>query len=216
MLEAKNIGLIYRDGCEDREILKKINVRFENKNFYALLGPSGSGKSSLIYILSLLRAPTSGSIVLDGNIINNKKDNYSTRYENFGFIFQQHFLISHLNVLENVCYANYNSKIIKEEAIDILDELGLSDHIKKKPFQLSGGQRQRVAIARALVKKPKYIFADEPTASLDHDTAVNVMNIMQRYSNSATIICATHDISVLPEGTKTYYLSNGRIKKEKI
>lgn len=213
MLEAKNISLSYKDGNNETiDVLKDVSIQFENGEFVALLGPSGSGKSSLIYLLSLLKKPTSGCIFLDGQEISSKKDNYKIRYDNFGFIFQQHFLISHLNVLENVCYASYHPKTIKDDAISILNDLGLGDHLLKKPYQLSGGQRQRVAIARALVKKPRYIFADEPTASLDHNTAVTVMNLLEYYCKQSTIICATHDISVLPANCRRVHLLNGNVK----
>lgn len=211
MLEIKNLSLDYKDGNESRNVLNNINYKFDSKKFYAILGPSGSGKSSLIYLLSLLRNPTKGNIFIDKVDVTNNKKKDQIRYKKFGFIFQQNFLISHLSVLENVCVANYNSKAIEKEAIKILTELGLEEHINKAPYQLSGGQKQRVSIARALVKKPEYIFADEPTASLDHDNAVKVMNLLEHYSTQSTIICATHDLSVLPTNCVKLNLNNGKI-----
>lgn len=211
MLEAKGVSLAYKDGSQYRKILEDVDLRLEVGGFTALLGPSGSGKSSLIYLLSLLREPTSGKIYLDGHEVTNRKDSYQIRYENFGFIFQQHFLISYLNVLENVCFASYDRKSVREDAVKILEELGLGDHMKKRPYQLSGGQRQRVSIARALVKKPRYIFADEPTASLDHETAVTVMDLLQEHCERSSVICATHDISVLPDACRKLYIGDGKI-----
>lgn len=211
MLEIENLFLTYKDGNENREVLKNVSYKFGDGIFYTLLGPSGSGKSSLIYILSLLRKATSGSIILEGNKISAKSDMYKIRYENFGFIFQQHFLIPYLSVLENVCMASYNPKKIKDDAIEILKDLGLEEHMNKKPYQLSGGQKQRVSIARALVKKPKYIFADEPTASLDHKTAIKVMKLLEKACANSTVICTTHDTTIVPPKSTRLYLSDGKV-----
>ena len=174
MLGVKNIDLEYIDGRTKRTIFSNVSFDIHSGEFVSLLGPSGSGKSSLLYIVSLLKTPTVGEIYLDDVLISRAKNKNEIRYENFGFVFQHHFLIPHLTVLENVCTASYE-KNVEKQAKDLLERLGLKDLINQKPYRLSGGERQRVAIARAVVKKPRILFADEPTASLDHHTAQEIM-----------------------------------------
>lgn len=211
MLKAKNIFLTYKDGNKEREILSNVNLTAKNGEFVTILGPSGSGKSSLIYVLALLRQPTSGKVYLNNMSVADDKRTSKIRYDNFGYVFQQHFLIPYLSVLENVCIADYNDNL-KKDAMELLERLGLKELIKSRVYKLSGGERQRVAIARALIKKPSVIFADEPTASLDHNTALEIMKLLneQREADS-TIICTTHDTSVLPDDAKRYYINNGRL-----
>lgn len=164
----------------------------------------------MIYLLSALKMPTSGQVVFDDIVISDKKDSSAERYDSFGFIFQQHFLIPYLNVLENVCIAIKDKDTI-EKSKDILKKLDLEEHMNKKPHQLSGGQRQRVAIARALVKKPRILFADEPTASLDHNTALEVMSLIREMKDTTTLIMATHDTSLLAENDRIITVNNQKI-----
>ena len=211
MLKAKNIKLEYIDGTSSRTILSDISLEIKGKKPTFILGPSGSGKSSLLYILALLKKPTSGSIFFNNEELSFKKENaVKARYENFGFVFQNHFLIQHLNVLENVCMASYKGNI-EDEAKKILEQLGLGEKMKQKPYKLSGGEKQRVAIARALVKKPKILFADEPTASLDRQNAIMIMDIFEQIKKDTTIVCATHDIEVIPEGARRLFLRDGKL-----
>lgn len=212
MLEAKNLCLTYKDSGQNNEVIKNVSLKIEPGEFVVLLGPSGSGKSSLIYLLSLLKKPTLGKIMLDGREVDQTRDNYKIRYENYGFIFQQNFLIPYLNVLENVCKATYKKKDTINKALDILQKLGLNEYLYKKPYQLSGGQRQRVSIARALVKSPKYIFADEPTAALDHNNALIVMDILKDISKQSAIVCSTHDTSILPKNARILHLTEGTLQ----
>lgn len=212
MLYIDNVSLIYQDGNRQKKVLSNISLNVNENEFISLLGPSGSGKSSLLYILSLLKMPTSGNVYFLGKKVTNYKDVVRLRYENFGFVFQRHYLIPYLSVLENVCVAKYDSAI-KKEAEEILDQLGIINLAQKKVFCLSGGEQQRVAIARALVKKPRIIFADEPTASLDHKHATDVMEILNKMKEQSTVICATHDMSILPKNTRQIYIKNDGIEE---
>ncbi len=213
MLEAKNVNLVYPDGDKEKVVLDNISLKINDGESVVLVGPSGSGKSSMIYLLSALKKPTSGDIIFDNNIISSKKDTSGERYDSFGFIFQQHFLIPYLSVLENVLIAIKDSDTI-EKSKEMLKKLGLEEHLNKKPHQLSGGQRQRVSIARALVKKPRVLFADEPTASLDHDTAVEVMSLIREMKDTTTLIMATHDTSLLEENDRVIVVNHHKLEEK--
>lgn len=200
MITCKDLRLEYPDGEKTKVILNNINLSINKGENVILLGPSGSGKSSLIYLLSSLRKPTSGEAFFNDTSLSSKNDKLvaDIRRTHFGFIFQMHFLLPYLSVLENVMLGkNEYNKQNKEKAQELLLQLGLSDHIKKKMHQMSGGQRQRVAIARAILNEPDVIFADEPTASLDHQTACEVISILKNHKKDSILIMATHDTSIL-------------------
>ena len=213
MLRVKNIDLEYIDGRTKRTIFSNVSFDIHSGEFVSLLGPSGSGKSSLLYIVSLLKTPTAGEIYLDDVMISEAKNKNEIRYENFGFVFQHHFLIPHLTVLENVFTASYE-KNVEKQAKDLLERLGLKDLINQKPYKLSGGERQRVAIARAVVKKPRILFADEPTASLDHHTAQEIMKIFSELQENTTIVCATHDYGILPQTARILRIKDGKVVED--
>ncbi|MFT3952832.1 MAG: ABC transporter ATP-binding protein [Oscillospiraceae bacterium] len=210
MLEAQNISLVYPDGDKQKVVLDSVSITVQDGETVALVGPSGSGKSSLIYLLSALKKPSSGEVFFNGASLSGKKDTAAERYEHFGFIFQQHFLIPYLSVLENVSVA-MKSAASTEKARTMLQKLGLEEHLHKKPHQISGGQRQRVAIARALVKEPQILFADEPTASLDHATATEVMELIRHIGENTTLIIATHDTSLLRDTDRVITVNNQQI-----
>ena len=205
MIECIDVSLKYEDGKNEKIVLDNVNLQIRDKDNVVLLGPSGSGKSSLIYVLAGLIKPTSGKILYDG--LNSKKFSKkqfsNLRREKFGYIFQQHFLIPYLTIEENVLAGapSLDNKY-REKVRYILSELGLCGYEDRKIYELSGGERQRVAIARALVSDPDIIFADEPTASLDHDTAVEIYGILKKLRNTTTLIMATHDMSIL-DGTES-------------
>jgi ABC-type lipoprotein export system ATPase subunit len=209
MLGVKNIDLEYIDGRTKRTIFSNVSFDIHSGEFVSLLGPSGSGKSSLLYIVSLLKTPTAGEIYLDDVMISGAKNKNEIRYENFGFVFQHHFLIPHLTVLENVCEKN-----VEKQAKDLLERLGLKDLINQKPYKLSGGERQRVAIARAVVKKPRILFADEPTASLDYHTAQEIMKIFSELQENTTVVCATHDYGILPQTARILRIKDGKVVED--
>lgn len=217
MISCKNLRLDYPDGEGFKNILDNVNLQIKGGENVILLGPSGSGKSSLIYLLSTLRKPTSGEIFF--NDINlskvNEKTISSIRKQHFGFIFQMHFLLPYLSITENVLIGDNLKSYNKNKAEEILSRLGLGGHFGKKLYQLSGGQRQRVAIARALMNEPDVVFADEPTASLDHKTAVEVLKILKSYKKDSMLIMATHDTSILAGDERIIKVSDGNTEEVK-
>ena len=199
MLELKEIRKTYKTGDEKVEALKGINLKFRESEFVSILGQSGCGKTTLLNIIGGLDRYTSGDLIINGKSTKKFKDRDWDAYRNYkvGFIFQSYNLISHQTVLSNVELAltigGISKKERKERAIKALEEVGLKDHIFKKPNQLSGGQMQRVAIARALVNNPDIILADEPTGALDTKTSVQVMDILKEISKDRLIIMVTHN-----------------------
>lgn len=216
MLSCRNLTLEYPDGEKTKVVLNKINLDIKEGDKVVLFGPSGSGKSSLIYLLSTLRKPTDGEIFLDKIDLVNCKDIVNIRKRKFGFIFQMHFLIPYLSVLENVLTAsNSNSPSSRKKAVGLLKKLGIEQYKDRYIYQLSGGERQRVAIARALMNDPDIIFADEPTASLDHKTAREVVKILKTYRKNAILIMATHDTSLLEGDERVIKIIDGNTEEEK-
>ncbi len=199
MLELKNIKKVYVTGDENVEALKGISLKFRESEFVSILGQSGCGKTTLLNIIGGLDRYTSGDLVINGKSTKKFKDRDWDAYRNYkvGFIFQSYNLISHQTVLSNVELAltigGISKKERKQRAIKALEEVGLKNHINKKPNQLSGGQMQRVAIARALVNNPDIILADEPTGALDTKTSVQVMEILKKISKNKLIIMVTHN-----------------------
>ncbi len=199
MLELKNIKKTYVLGDEKVEALKGVTLKFRESEFVSILGQSGCGKTTLLNIIGGLDRYTSGDLLIDGKSTKKFKDRDWDAYRNYkvGFIFQSYNLISHQTILSNVELALTIGGISKKErrkrAIEALEEVGLKDHINKKPNQLSGGQMQRVAIARALVNNPDIILADEPTGALDTKTSVQVMEILKKISKDKLIIMVTHN-----------------------
>ncbi|MBZ9685596.1 ABC transporter ATP-binding protein [Clostridium estertheticum] len=219
MIKIENVNLIYDIGKEtETYALKNIDLNIRENKFYGILGPSGSGKSSLLYILSGLKKPSSGKALYNGDDLNKIKNKELSiiRSNDFGFVFQRHFLLDYLTSLQNVLVplnSNRNEDI--NRAMSLLKDLGLEKEMNKMPFQMSGGQRQRVAIARALINKPKVIFADEITASLDHKNAFEVMKILKKYKKETTIIVVTHDESILEGVDEIINIWDGSIIEDK-
>lgn len=204
MFSVKNITMIYDIEKENKMYaLGGFDLSLPDTGLTGLIGPSGSGKSTLMYCLSTLKKPTDGEILYNGKDIINIKNSEreDLRRKEFGFVFQRHFLIPYMPAIDNVVVAaDENSVQVKEKAVSILKELGLSEReLKKRPRQLSGGQRQRVAIARAMINNPSVLFADEPTAALDHENAFAVMRVLKEYSKKHLVLVITHDISILKD-----------------
>jgi len=183
-------------------LVKDASVEIRTHEFTAIKGPSGSGKSSLLYLLGLLDSPTSGKIYIDGVDITgySQKKLAQIRLEQMGFVFQFHFLLPEFTTLENVMMPMRRLGKLKDSEIvkiasEKLDRLGLADHLNKLPSQLSGGQRQRVAVARALANNPRMIFADEPTGNLDSESSKTVQGILRNlaHEDGCAVVAVTHD-----------------------
>ncbi len=217
LVEARDVSLVYNMNKESEVFaLKEVSLSIQKHEFVGVIGPSGSGKSSLLYVLSGLRKATSGAICFEDKDYNiySENDMASIRKNKISFITQAPLLIDYLSVLDNILIACVSiDSNVKNIAIHLMECLGISHLINRKPKDLSYGQRHQVAIIRALIKKPSIIFADEPTASLDHRQAMDVMNLLKDHLNTTAIIIATHDESILEGADQTISIWDGRIIK---
>lgn len=215
MFKIENVNLVYDIGKEVQTYaLRNIDLALPDNGMLGIMGPSGSGKSSLLYVMAGLKVPTSGKVKYNNIDYSNlsPKQAADLRLSEFGFIFQRHFLIDYMTVLENVLTPiNSDSKEDKAKAVKLLERLKIGHLVNKRPFQLSGGQRQRVAIARALINGPKVIFADELTAALDHESAKEVMEFLNEYKRESLIIVVTHDPSILEKADDIINIRDGII-----
>ena len=218
MLELKKITKIYEAGSLKQKALDGVSVNFRKSEFASILGPSGSGKTTLLNIIGGLDKYTSGDLIINDISTKKYKDSNWDSYRNhrIGFVFQSYNLISHQTVLQNVTLALTLSGISKKEGITrakkALKEVGLSEHIYKKPNQLSGGQMQRVAIARALVNDPDILLADEPTGALDSETSIQIMDLLKKISNNKLVIMVTHNPDLANEySNRIIKLKDGKI-----
>ena len=200
-------------------VLKKINYKFKKGKIYSIMGPSGSGKSTLLNLLSLIDRPTSGSITIENNYIDftDSKKNDLLRAKKIGIIYQQNNLLSDFTAIENIYLASLAAGNSKETSIvkskTLLRKVGLTSRSNHYPSQLSGGEKQRVSIARALINDPQIILADEPTGSLDLETAKSVFEILKKQINpSRLIIFATHNRFFADKSDCLLEIVNGNIK----
>ncbi len=221
MFEIKNVSMIYDMNSDDKMYaLNGFDLTLPDSGLVGIIGPSGSGKSTLMYVMSTLKTPTEGSIVYNGQELtelSNKQREHVRRNE-FGFVFQKHYLIPYMTAVDNVVVAATSEKNEAEtEAEKYLKALGLKEReFGKRPSKLSGGQCQRVAIARAMINNPKVVFADEPTASLDHENAFNVMKILKKYSEKRLVIVVTHDRSILSDVDMLVEMWDGKLSSMEI
>jgi len=201
-------------------LVQDINITIGQSEFVAIMGPSGSGKSSLLYLLGLLDSPTSGKLWLDDEETSQFSDNRlaQIRLQRIGFVFQFHFLLAEFSSLENVMLpmrklGQLSEQQAKQKASRLLENLGMQEHQHKLPSQLSGGQRQRVAVARALANDPVLILADEPTGALDTKSSVNVRTILHDLSQNhqCAIIAVTHDAEFAKVADRQIHLVDGRL-----
>lgn len=220
-LNLVNIEKSYRTGNSYLKVLKGISLEFRESEFVSILGPSGSGKTTLLNIVGGLDQYDSGDLVINGYSTKHFKDRDWDAYRNrsIGFVFQNYNLISHQTILQNVEIAmtlsGVSSKERKERAKTALTEVGLADHINKKPNQLSGGQMQRVAIARALVNNPDIILADEPTGALDSKTSSQVMAILAEIAKTRLVIMVTHNEEIAEQySTRIIRFLDGEIQSD--
>ena len=212
MLESTNVSLIYQDHGREVYACREINLEITSGEFVGILGPSGSGKSSLLYLLSGLKNPTVGTIKINGTDIGtlNDTERANMRLQRFGFVFQQPYLLGYLTAIENVLTVNAK---LEERARGLLDDLGLKDKMNRHPHELSGGERQRVCVARALVNSPEVIFADEPTAALDHTNGELVVEMLNRHRNQGSLVMVTHDPVMIKQSDRTLVISDGTIAR---
>jgi putative ABC transport system ATP-binding protein len=216
MLSAQDLALDYRTGTSVAHAVDTVSLAVEQGSFVGLIGPSGSGKSSLIYLLSGLKRPTRGTVAFDGQDYRQISTPGLTqlRRQRFGFVFQQHFLINYLSTLENVMVgAVKRNHDVVAYAQELLRRVGLGDKLRQRPYQLSIGERQRVAVARALVHRPAIVFADEPTASLDQATGHEVINLLVDYrrSGGGSVVVVTHDPAMLTDADRVLQMRDGRL-----
>ena len=218
LIELRNVYKIYQMGAETVHALDGINLTIDEGEFVAIVGQSGSGKSTAMNIIGCLDVPTSGTYHLGGVDVSTMKDDQQAEIRNkmLGFIFQQYNLIPKLNVLENVelplLYAGVSASERRQRALRSLERVGLSDKCKNLPSQLSGGQQQRVSIARALAGDPSVILADEPTGALDSRTGREVLGFLRKLNAEGdTVVLITHDNSIAVQAQRIIRLEDGQV-----
>ena len=218
LIELKDVYKIYPMGDETVHALDGVSLSIDQGEFVAIVGSSGSGKSTAMNIIGCLDVPTSGSYHLGGVDVSTMDDDQQAEIRNkmLGFIFQQYNLIPKLSVLENVelplLYAGVPAEERRDRAIRSLERVGLADKWKHLPSQLSGGQQQRVSIARALAGNPSVILADEPTGALDSRTGREVLSFLKQLNREGdTVVLITHDNSIAVRADRIIRLQDGRI-----
>ena len=220
-IEFKDVVKSYSVGDKKFDALSGVSFTIPKGEFVVILGPSGAGKSTLLNLLGGMDTVTSGSIVIDGENIEQYGKDKLTKYraENVGFIFQFYNILPTLTVLENVQLVN---DIVKnpQDAKSILQEVGLGEHMNKFPNQLSGGEQQRVSIARAIAKNPKLLLCDEPTGALDSQTGVEVLKLLKKQCSKEnggnTVIIVTHNALIAEVADRVIRVKNGKIKSNEV
>ncbi len=208
----------YKRGSEVIRALDGVTISIDKGEFVAVVGRSGSGKTTMLDLLGLLLKPTSGQLLIDGvdTARLGDRDRAHMRARSVGFVFQEYNLLAGLNVLENVMlplrYVK-NGKDGKKRAVDLIDRVGLSDRIKHRSTELSGGQAQRVAIARALVNQPSMVLLDEPTGAVDTETAQQLVDLLKQLNREeqVTIVLVTHDVDVAGQARRRIRLKDGKV-----
>jgi len=222
LIEARNVTKVL-GGIVPVTLVQDINLAIMPREFVAITGPSGSGKSSLLYLLGLLDLPTSGDVLIDGRSTTAmpEDERAKVRLNRLGFVFQFHFLLPEFTITENVALpmralGRLSARAITARAEELLASLGLGDHRTKTPDQLSGGQRQRVAVARALANDPPVILADEPTGSLDSASTAQVFGILRDLValRGKTVVAVTHDLNLASQMHRQIRIVDGRLQKD--
>ncbi|MCC6403317.1 MAG: ATP-binding cassette domain-containing protein [Fimbriimonadaceae bacterium] len=211
MIQACGVGLEYADHGKSVCACAEIDLEVKPAEFLGVLGPSGSGKSSLLYLLSGLKRPTSGRVEYRGTSLSTMQDaeRAALRWSKFGFVFQQPYLLGYLTAVENVTTGCPGTTM--EEAMERLSILGLAEKAHRLPHELSGGERQRVCVARALAGSPEVVFADEPTANLDHTKGFEVVAALLQNRGEGALVLVTHDPAILKDANRTVTMNDGRL-----
>lgn len=218
MLEFKDVTKYFKDGNQTIEAVKPTTVNFDKNELIAIIGPSGSGKSTFLTMAGALQTPTSGEIIINNKNISqmNQKSLSNTRMQEIGFILQATNLVPFLTVKQQFKLLKKQKKdvLTSSEYTQLMEQLNLKVIENKLPSEISGGQKQRVAIAKALYTKPSLILADEPTASLDTDNAMEVMNILkeQTVQHNKTCIVVTHDERLTSFCDRVYHMEDGTLQ----
>ncbi len=223
VIETQNLSRIYQDGDSIIRAVDQVSLSVEAGEFIAIIGPSGSGKTTLLNLIGGLDSPSEGTVSVDGKAIHQLKDNelINFRLAHIGFVFQAYNLIPVLTAQENVEFImllqGKSSEERESRARELLNAVGLSDQMHKRPTELSGGQQQRVAVARALASKPSFVLADEPTANLDSKSTEDLLDIMHRLNKEEgiTFLFSTHDQRVIDRAERLIYVEDGKIKSDK-
>ena len=219
VIETNNLVKTYHQGELEVHALNDVSIHFKQGEFTAIVGPSGSGKTTFLNAIGGLDTPTTGTVMINETDITQLKSNQliDFRLKNVGFVFQAYNLIPVLTAKENVEFimlmqgASSNKRSAR--AKELLEAVGLSEQINRRPGQLSGGQQQRVAVARALASKPQFVLADEPTANLDSTSTTNLLDIMHRLNKeeNMTFIFSTHDQRVIDRAKRVITLEDGKV-----
>ena len=224
LIKMENVTKIYHTGEISVTALKNIHLEIDKGSFISFIGPSGSGKTTLLNLIGCLDKPTEGDIIVNDVKINHldRKNGAKFRGDSLGFVFQNFNLVPVLTVYENVEYPLLMVKNVpvserRTRVLDLLEKVNMLDQKNKYPNQISGGQKQRVAVARALVTNPSVVLADEPTANLDHKTALKVIDIMRQMKKElgTTFIFSTHDPKIVGNAEIVYTLEDGKIVNNK-
>ena len=221
-LEALNVRKSFFKGEDEVKVLTGVNLKLRNAESLAIVGPSGTGKTTLLQIMGLLDQPSSGEIKIKGEAVSMISDKKASRFRNrfFGFVYQFHHLINEFSALENtmmpLLVRRESISQAREAAREVLAEIGLSNRLHHKPSELSGGECQRVAVARALIGKPSVVLADEPTGNLDPGTAEKVFDSLLELNRSigSSLIIVTHNHVLADSLDRQVFLDQGRVKEQ--
>ncbi len=214
ILQGQQLSLIYQEGTEKTYAVDHVDIKIHKGEFVGVMGPSGSGKSSLLYLLSGLKRPTEGSVIYQQTDMHKLPEPklMGLRLRDFGFVFQQPYLMTYLSALENVLLAAPGGGAQSVvQAHEVMQQLGLQHLENRRPYKLSGGEKQRVCVARAMAHQPDILFADEPTASLDRTNGEAVMKLIAGYRSRGAVMVVSHDPAMLKDCDTMYHMHDGHL-----